>query len=443
MSLVAQCSACSQQFQADPAYAGQTHACPSCGGVVLVPQAVQQTPAGQSPFAQQGQQYGQQGHRGQQAFQQQAAYQQPGTQQSWQTPAQAMSPGSSQPVGEQTGGQVFMERAGWACSSIGVLSLVYPLFGLQVRRLARLEEMVGGAMPFISLVFGLVGAGLLFGGSMYHMKRAWILSGSFAGALLLGFVLNLVMVDRGGVAADDGAGQSVAGNFPGSGELQDSLDQMDDLNNQVMEGSGGLPGAPGGFPGTQPNVGSNVPGNGSGIPGRNPLGNQNNANSRTVQLGDPADSQPFRRPIPTGRKSGLVGSVGGGEYVELATEGKRFMGVSGSDGSWAGKMRLARFQPYLFPGPAPRGKYTDRAKNGYAVGAIEVNYDGYVNAVRCTYVKINGSEPDWSDTYQGEWIGDPSGNQVKQYGGEDEPPIIGVYYRQGLVLNALGVLYAE
>ena len=471
MSLVAQCSACSQQFQADPAYAGQTLACPSCGGVVQVPMAAQvatnlqqQTPPA-SPFQQQPQQ----------GYQQPAAYQQQYTQQQnsgWAQPAARKPAKPVAQIEEQSGAQSVLERVGWALSTLGAFSLIYPLFGLQVARLARLEEKMGGAMPYISLVFGLIGVGCLFAGSLHHMKKAYILSGSFAGAVLLGFVLNITLVDRGGAVEEI---VNLGGNgMPDVDSAQDALDHanrqmqanldaMNDLTDQMINdmqehtsGSDikgppselGFPGgaAGGNFPGAPPNVGTNVTGevnqSGNTFPGGNPFGNQNN-NAPPAKVEDPADSQPFRRPIPEGRKSGLVGSVGGGEGFVLATGGKRLIGVSGNDGSWGGKIRLARFQPYLFPGAPPRGKYTDKARNGYAIGAIEVNYDNFVNALRCTYVKMTSDGPDWSDSYQGEWIGKTTGNQNKTYGGQGEPAIIGVYYRQGLVLNAFGVLFEE
>lgn len=433
MSLIAQCAACSQQFQADPACAGQTLACPSCGGVVQVPMPNQQLPTQgvggqgiqqQSPFGQQTPQTAFQ----QQSYQQPAAQQQ-GMQSNWQQPQVARATHASQPIGEQSNGQVVMERIGWALSSVGLLSLFFPLFGLQIRRLARLEEMVGGAMPFISLVLGLIGVGLVFGGKMYHRQHAFIFSGSMLGAILLGFVLNLTVVDRSGATIADNGINNVPSPVPANSSIQDAmdhaneqmqqnLDRMNEVADQMMQDNGGFSGG-------------------------SPFGNQNNANNNTGPKEQPADSQPFRRPVPVGRKSGLVGSVGGSENVALALTGKRLMGVSGSDGSWGGKTRLARFQPYIFPGPAPRGKYTDKAKPGYAVGAIEVNSDSYINAVRCTYVKVTASGADWSDSYEGEWIGTPSGNEVKKYGGQGEPAIIGLYFRQGLVLNALGVVFED
>ena len=137
MPLIAQCAACSQHFQADPAYAGQTLACPSCGGVVQVPmsnqqlltqgvggQGVQQQAGVASSFGQQTPQTG-----FQQQGQQQAAAQQQEMQSDWQQTHVVRATNANQPTGQQSNGQVVMERIGWALSSVGLLSLFFPLFG--------------------------------------------------------------------------------------------------------------------------------------------------------------------------------------------------------------------------------------------------------------------------------------------------------------------------
>ena len=41
------------------------------------------------------------------------------------------------------------------------------------------------------------------------------------------------------------------------------------------------------------------------------------------------------------------------------------------------------------------------------------------------------------------WIGKPLADKLKKFGREGQPAIIGFYFRQGLVLNAVGVLFKD
>lgn len=138
--------------------------------------------------------------------------------------------------------------------------------------------------------------------------------------------------------------------------------------------------------------------------------------------------------------SPLVGGQGGGPRRIVDREGRPMIGVRHRMGSWAGKEMVKSFDP-LFERGRPRPGYDELfAKDGYAVGAIQVDGDQYVYAIRVAFMRIDGDRLDPNESYVSEWIGNPTGQTPKTLNG-DGAFVVGVHCRATLILDAVGLVF--
>jgi hypothetical protein len=96
----------------------------------------------------------------------------------------------------------------------------------------------------------------------------------------------------------------------------------------------------------------------------------------------------------------------------------------------------------LLHGTDTRRGIKERAKPGYAVGAITVKGGLWVDGFSITYMKLNDDKLDPTDFYESTWYGNPGNtNDVSTITG-DGALAIGIIGRQGRKdLNALGLLF--
>ncbi len=140
--------------------------------------------------------------------------------------------------------------------------------------------------------------------------------------------------------------------------------------------------------------------------------------------------------------SPLVGGQGGGPKRRVDRAGRPMIGVRHRTGNWAGKDMVKRFDP-LFERGRPRPGYDELfAKDGYAVGAIQVDGDKYVYAIRVAFMRIDGDRLDPKDSYVSEWIGKPTGQAPKTLNG-DGAFVVGVHSRGTIILDAVGLVFKD
>ena len=83
------------------------------------------------------------------------------------------------------------------------------------------------------------------------------------------------------------------------------------------------------------------------------------------------------------------------------------------------------------------------AREGYAVGAIQVVSGRFVNAVQVQFMRVTSEgQLDTEDTYDSPWIGEPSDKTPVQLGGTGDF-VLGVYGRQVALLDAVGLVMAS
>ena len=106
----------------------------------------------------------------------------------------------------------------------------------------------------------------------------------------------------------------------------------------------------------------------------------------------------------------------------------------------AGQEAVQRFAP-VFESGRPRAGYTVvMAKDGYAVGAIQVDSDQFVKAIRVAFMRIDGDRLDTKDSYVSDWIGKPTGQSPKTLNSKGAW-VLGVQSRFTGNLHAVGLIY--
>jgi hypothetical protein len=102
----------------------------------------------------------------------------------------------------------------------------------------------------------------------------------------------------------------------------------------------------------------------------------------------------------------------------------------------------AKDVPGLAHGTNFRNSGRDRAKPGYAVGAISVKGGLWVDGFQITYMKIVDDKLDPTDSYQSPWFGNAGKADDSNTITGDGTPVTGLIGRQGRNdLNALGLLF--
>lgn len=138
--------------------------------------------------------------------------------------------------------------------------------------------------------------------------------------------------------------------------------------------------------------------------------------------------------------SPLVGGSGGSARRTVDREGRPMIGVRYRLGSWAGKDAVQSFDP-IFDRSRPQARHGELyAKDGYAVGAIQVDGDEYVYAIRVAFMRIEGGRLDQKDSYVSEWIGVPTGLTPKTLNGNGAF-VVGVHGRGAMILDAVGLVF--
>ena len=194
----------------------------------------------------------------------------------------------------------------------------------------------------------------------------------------------------------------------------------------------------------------------SGQMPRTPFGNQAQPGNATDMGPGAADRVPSGRqpPISFGEgprhgssrttvktvDSPLVGGSGGGPRRSVDRDGRPMVGVRHSMGSWAGEDAIRSFDPLFERGRPRPGSKELFAKDGYAVGAIQVDGDKYVNAIRVAFMRIDGDRLNQKDSYVSEWIGKPTGRPPKTLNG-DGAFVVGVHGRGTAILDAVGLIF--
>jgi hypothetical protein len=280
---------------------------------------------------------------------------------------------------------------------IGIGSFVLPYLGIQF----RLVNIFGPAQTLVSCVLALAGAVCLF----LSFRDNPVVAGTaaFGVVFLLGVML---MVHQ---FVDPNAG--IRGPRPGANRDAAVVPNIPQPERPAWAPPGGQPVNP--FPAAPQPV--------------NPI---------------PAPVRPVT--VNTGRPTELLGGSGGGPFHLASPDSAPLRGLHYRLGRWDNRELVGRVRPIFGPGDGPQQNETSVvAKPGYAVGGMNVEADKYAAAIQLIFMRVTDDGAlDPADSYTSEWIAKPSGKPTQMLAG-DGTKVIGLCGRQGLILDAVGLVLAE
>jgi hypothetical protein len=134
----------------------------------------------------------------------------------------------------------------------------------------------------------------------------------------------------------------------------------------------------------------------------------------------------------------VLGGAGGSPFSRTSPNGQPVIGVRYRLGSWGGRERVGQLEP-LFTTAAAQADVIV-AREGYALGALQVDAGEYVDAVALVFMRLNpdgGLDP--GDRYTSEWIGTPTGSDPRTLG-DGSAKVIGIAGRGAAVMDAVGLV---
>jgi hypothetical protein len=167
----------------------------------------------------------------------------------------------------------------------------------------------------------------------------------------------------------------------------------------------------------------------------------------------PRSTPPFNQPprfpqMSRGRTNGLandsrlVGGTGGVPFRAVTPDRQPVVGIRYRLGSWAGQESVGKIEGVSQRTKTPGPWEHVFAREGYALGAIQVDADKFVHAVRLAFMRIDGDRLDAKDSYVSEWIGSPSGAQPETINGNGAP-VIGFHGRAMAIVDAVGLVFTK
>jgi hypothetical protein len=141
-----------------------------------------------------------------------------------------------------------------------------------------------------------------------------------------------------------------------------------------------------------------------------------------------------------GRDTPFAGKNQGGVLSRFVSPGHPLLGVEYHEGEWDKEKCLARLVPIFSEDQPVTIEPRELAKEGYAVGGMNVKAGKFVYAVQLIYMKLKPDGTlDPKDTYTTEWLGPESTGKVIKLGG-DGKRVIGINCRSGAILDGLALV---
>ncbi len=140
------------------------------------------------------------------------------------------------------------------------------------------------------------------------------------------------------------------------------------------------------------------------------------------------------------RDSALGAGSEGVAFRFLDPEARPVVGLRYQLGSWAGERVIGHLEPLYTRDAVPQPWQAIFAREGYALGAMQVDGTRYVNAVRLAFMKLEGDKLNTKDRYLAEWIGTPTGRKPKSIFSTGAR-VLGLHGVRGAVLDGVGLVF--
>lgn len=155
---------------------------------------------------------------------------------------------------------------------------------------------------------------------------------------------------------------------------------------------------------------------------------------------DKADERTTRTP--------LLGGTGGGAYARIDPGLRPMTGVRFTFGDWGGRKCVRRVEPlYEQPSDAIQGEGTDIiAKPGYAVAGLVVNnrkQPAELWGMQVIFMRLQDGKLVTADQYRSQFVCDVDNKLPKTILGGKGELVVGVYGREGLNADAIGLVMLD
>jgi len=158
-------------------------------------------------------------------------------------------------------------------------------------------------------------------------------------------------------------------------------------------------------------------------------------------------------PAPRGWRTDVIsGKRGSGPYIEYAPTGSVLVGFNFTIKNFLSHLQIKSLQAvYGGNGSQTLGERHGKpegdpvqvlAKPGYAIGNVTARSGDGIDAVQITFMRLNGSTLDASDSYTSDWIGGPGGKETAPLM-SDARPLIGIYGNAKGSVDGLGFIQKD
>lgn len=138
-------------------------------------------------------------------------------------------------------------------------------------------------------------------------------------------------------------------------------------------------------------------------------------------------------------RTASLGGTGGAPFETKSPSGQAIVGFRIRMSTWDGLTIVQRLEPVYAGESVVPTPGLCVARPGYAVGALVLDGQNYVTAMRVEFMRITGLQLDPKDSYQSDWFGEPHYAPAHRLGGWGQP-VVGIFGRRGLNVDALGLI---
>jgi hypothetical protein len=134
--------------------------------------------------------------------------------------------------------------------------------------------------------------------------------------------------------------------------------------------------------------------------------------------------------------------VGGppGAARRLVSDDSLLYGVECTFGEWNGEKAIRQIVPIFSRDYKRRLASGAVAREGYAVGAVNIYAQSYVNGIQLVFMRVrDDGQLDTNDSYTSDWMKTVNDGKMRTLTG-DGAPIIGIHMRYGAVIDALALV---
>lgn len=143
-----------------------------------------------------------------------------------------------------------------------------------------------------------------------------------------------------------------------------------------------------------------------------------------------------------GEDTKFVGGTGGSPGHRHVKEDSLLYGIECRFAEWMGEDCISEIVPVFSRDRERKLPAGAVAREGYAVGAVNLNALEYINGIQLVFMRVkDDGRLDPKDSYISEWLGARARGRRKPQvlsGGGD--PIIGIHFRKGLVVDAMALV---